>query len=721
MTILANGLDTRYITSSDLEQYFVDKSTGQPLAGGQVFFYEDINRTTPKPVYQLTYNSMTKIYSYTALPNPLTISATGNFDDGNNNNIAVYYFPYDEFGNLQLYYVVVTDANMLLQFTRDAWPFPASGATGGGGGGTSSTTLSLNNMLTNPQFTTVNFIAGSTITIPYTSAGVSVLIAPGWTLNVQASGTGSLTVAQTPVAGSTAYPYNPPFVLTITPGQFITSLIVQQQFNNNPDWAASNFLSGSILLAPNSALVMQYVQSNALTTPVIILTASNTSVNWTQYNATVSLPAATNPQNGLTGYDLIQLSLPLVAQTTFSNVQVVPLLSNVAITTFDQTPVNRQVDQMFNYYLPLLSYKPIPSFLIGWDFSLNPAQPLGANCGPFATGANSSNYIWDQTILFQGENNNLTVVRNISNRSLNVIAGASNDSFAVIQYLDLNTAREILQNPLSVNVSGLSGGFNCCISLWYTTDTTLPSTIGSNKSLVATLSSTGKPLSFNGNWIEIPRSGAGNGTSPSLLGDATFVMTPTSTGDVVDHGFAGWDLAGNTGTLAATYFAIVVGCGELLANQSIDFFSISLVPGSIPTRPAPQSAGAVLAECQEFYEMSFPVNTVPAQNIGLNTGEWYTQQVKAASTANQLLGTIPFKVSKYAVPGGSTGSTTLYTPSTTGASGQAWNVSTSTNCSATTGASFNQDGITLSCTTSSSSQLGNALAIHFTSDCRLGQ
>ena len=41
-----------------------------------------------------------------------------------------------------------------------------------------------------------------------------------------------------------------------------------------------------------------------------------------------------------------------------------------------QNSVNRQNDYLFHYYNPLLQYKPIESFLIGWDFPVNPAQPL---------------------------------------------------------------------------------------------------------------------------------------------------------------------------------------------------------------------------------------------------------------------------------------------------------------------------------------------------------
>ena len=109
-----------YITATDLNQYLVDKASGQPLAGGIISFYEDSSRTTPKPVYELTGSPPD--YTYTALPNSLTLSSVGTIVDAGGNQVALYYYPYDANGDIQLYYIVVTDANGNPQFTREAWP-----------------------------------------------------------------------------------------------------------------------------------------------------------------------------------------------------------------------------------------------------------------------------------------------------------------------------------------------------------------------------------------------------------------------------------------------------------------------------------------------------------------------------------------------------------------------------------------------------------------------
>jgi hypothetical protein len=118
-------LDRRFVACCDLEEYFVNKITGEPLAGGIVTFYEDENRTTKKAVWQITGSPPN--YSFSALPNPLTLSGVGTFQDAMGNNITPYYFPYqgtpsDSDGTVELYYVTVESATLVPQFTRPAWP-----------------------------------------------------------------------------------------------------------------------------------------------------------------------------------------------------------------------------------------------------------------------------------------------------------------------------------------------------------------------------------------------------------------------------------------------------------------------------------------------------------------------------------------------------------------------------------------------------------------------
>lgn len=118
------ALDSHYVLAPSLQEYFVDKDTGLPLSGGQIYFYID-GTNIPKDVFELSGNALLGIpYTYNVLPNPVTLSAVGTFQDGSGNDIIPYYFPYVSAADLtvELYYIEVYDSNGVLQFTRSAWP-----------------------------------------------------------------------------------------------------------------------------------------------------------------------------------------------------------------------------------------------------------------------------------------------------------------------------------------------------------------------------------------------------------------------------------------------------------------------------------------------------------------------------------------------------------------------------------------------------------------------
>lgn len=114
------AIDTNYFIAPNLEQYFVNKDTGFPLANGKVFYYQDNNRSVPKSVFRLSGSPPN--YSFSALPNPVTLSSVGTIDDGAGNNVVPYYFPFDQNGDPQLYYIEVYSSDNVLQFTREGWP-----------------------------------------------------------------------------------------------------------------------------------------------------------------------------------------------------------------------------------------------------------------------------------------------------------------------------------------------------------------------------------------------------------------------------------------------------------------------------------------------------------------------------------------------------------------------------------------------------------------------
>lgn len=168
---MANTINPDYMIAPSLQEYFVDKITGLPLANGMVYFYSDVNRTVLKPIYTLVDSAP---YTYVQLPNPVPLSAVGTFTDGNNNDVLPYYFPFTDSSamTVELYYIKVYDMNGTLQFTREAYPnFALNGSSNGD--------TDLFNYIPNGQFLAHNNQPADDTTTPKTVAGQIVNNATG--------------------------------------------------------------------------------------------------------------------------------------------------------------------------------------------------------------------------------------------------------------------------------------------------------------------------------------------------------------------------------------------------------------------------------------------------------------------------------------------------------------------------------------------------------------
>ncbi len=185
------AIDPRFIVTSDLEELFRDKDSGLPLAGGIVTFYSDLNRTTKKPVYQLTGSPPN--YTYAVLQNPVVLSDVGTFQDSLGNNIVPYYFPYQgtptsSNGTVELYYITVESSGGVPEFTRQAWPnFSSEDA--------SNNSLGDKNYIPNGQFLAHNQIVSATeppvTTIAFGSVNLAsqAIAQGGWSFRHSSGGT----------------------------------------------------------------------------------------------------------------------------------------------------------------------------------------------------------------------------------------------------------------------------------------------------------------------------------------------------------------------------------------------------------------------------------------------------------------------------------------------------------------------------------------------------
>jgi hypothetical protein len=157
------SLDPRFIPATYFQQYFVNKLDGTPLSGGRVEFYSDASRSTPKNVYELV--DVPSYPTYTSLGSVLLLSIQGTFVDGGGNDVAPYFFPYDNTpdtssDDVENYYIIVKDSNGVTQFTREGVP-----------NNSQDNTSNLNhsiNYIPNGQFRTNNSVIGVPLSIPGT-------------------------------------------------------------------------------------------------------------------------------------------------------------------------------------------------------------------------------------------------------------------------------------------------------------------------------------------------------------------------------------------------------------------------------------------------------------------------------------------------------------------------------------------------------------------------
>jgi len=291
----------------------------------------------------------------------------------------VYYYPWSSTAVdavLEQYYVVVQNSLAVPQFTREAWP-NYFGEQGGGGGASG---VYLPNLIANPQFAFISFIPGTTLTVSSGGAGTVVTpIAPEWSLSVTFSAAGSLTVVQTPVAGSSQLPTNPPYTLDITPVSNVTAVNLIQTLNHTPDiWSpktggANGFVATNITLGNNTTATITYAPSVVTAgNPQTLLTQTNISGAPKEYSNTVQLLPAANTDTGLNGYVNIVVNLSPVNPSSITSIQVVGIETNVINVPYQQVPVRFQQADLVDVIIPQLAYKPIPSYLVGWDFALNP-------------------------------------------------------------------------------------------------------------------------------------------------------------------------------------------------------------------------------------------------------------------------------------------------------------------------------------------------------------
>jgi len=580
---------TAYVRSANPIWFMVDL-VGQPLDDTYyAFFLDNDNNLVFQDIYQDNQGT-------TPWANPLQFLANGTLPDN------LY------FNDSQCYRIEIrqgpTQFDPLIYEIDDYQP----GSDGGEGAVT--TEGFTDNQISNSQFSQIDIPSPLIID----TAG-EYPIAPGWTLVLEGAAlTTSTTVTQLALIANQDQINNPPFALRLNNTDWDNVYLRQRLNNNGAIWSSNNGYDGLVSTnftaksnSADTAVTVLYQPSNG--TQTILLSDLVLGGGYQDFVDSVIIPLSDNTDSNSVGYVDIIIQLDPNSFIDLSNIQVVA--KSVPIGTaapspenspvYQQETIERQIDHLFHYYKDPLINKRIPSYLVGWDFPLNPAQFLGDSVAAQAVGTNKSYYAWDQTILFQSANSAITTSRGTGGEL--VLTAAVDTQMAVIQYLEFYQANKILNDKIAVNLSAYAEGqdVTVTISLWYTTAANLPSISASNNSIVATLDADGHPVSQNGTWTEVP--------NEIIQQNITF--TVTSGTDFSEYSFHGWNLDNHAAADSATFFAIVIGTSSITAANALRIESVGLMSGDIATKPAPQTPDQVLQECQYYYEKSYGTGFLP--------------------------------------------------------------------------------------------------------------
>ena len=376
---------------------------------------------------------------------------------------------------------------------------------GGGGIGPITQVASVSdNQITNPQFSLIDFSSPLVIT---SGSSQTIDVAPGWSLLL--TGTGNVTLTQVSLNNSAATinPTNAPYALEITvSGWDAGGVVLRQRFQQNGmQWANSTVacsVTARIQGAPQT-ISATLVDSNStlLTTLLNGITIDGT---FNQYQGFGTLTGTTNPDLPPAAYIDFLMQLPSTVDIYLTSIQLTD--SNIPnVVPYVQDTIERQLDYTFHYYMNSLLTEPKESLLTGWDFGLNPWQ--------FTTIANTTlasqcAYTADQTIIYQqtGASEISTAQGTAAqNFAFQVTAVTATNRFAMIQYIDPRTVRDVWGYNLSSLVRAyiLSPTHSSSIRfkmrlIWRTT---LPSSIGAAEP-ISSWTGAGDPV-FAAGWTAI--------------------------------------------------------------------------------------------------------------------------------------------------------------------------------------------------------------------------
>lgn len=340
-------LTDKFIPAFNFQEVLVDKTTGFPLAKGIVTFYQDAQRTVLKDIFQLTGSPGN--YTVTQLPNPITLSTVGTFQDNSGNDIVPYFYPYDILGQPEFYYVTVYSSldgitPAVLQFTRENVPFLEDQSG-------NAIALTAKNYIPDGQFlihnNVLNITNDSTFIPGKISAAVTTLAPNGWTFERDVGSTSIDTVnfIRIPITnipvGNPRYAVN---VTCVTPGGSDTFKYLSVSFADVNKFANDNTytfaFSAKAIGSPGivSIKVRKNYGSGGSAEEIIDIGLTQITTSEQMYNFSFSLGSNVGKNLGTTNTDFVSFMISFLPNQAFEFQFTDFILANGNVT-FNSFPV----------------------------------------------------------------------------------------------------------------------------------------------------------------------------------------------------------------------------------------------------------------------------------------------------------------------------------------------------------------------------------------------
>lgn len=483
-----------------------------------------------------------------------------------------------------------------------------------GGGGNTPVEDSSNitdNQITNPQFSVVNF-TGS-----YTSASSTISnIAPGWDI-VTTGSSGSVTITQLEVTGTAGDSSNPSYALQIESSGWSTVSLRQTFSQNGALWAEDDvalqisaynnsgtapFISGSIIYSGSSTVTQEVFTS---------ISPLNSAPN--QYGGAATMPASVNTSDPSSSNTTVSFSWTSNNTIVVTSIQVLAgILNTLDQVAYQQSTIERQIDQTFHYYADSLIMQPKPSLLSGWKFSLNPWQFTTTTVTAVANNA----YTADQTIVCQqayidsasADNVGVGKAAAADNYALHIKPLKAANKFALIQYIDPITISGYWGYTLSALLrlrfqnNNVTTGVKVKMRLIYSD--TLPSAL-SQTYPIASWAANGDPV-----WDA-------DFTTITPTNDPEYDISALST--MTELPFIGMTLPANTHT-TKTLGIVIYTTGVMTHTGTADYIVVddcSLVANDFPIASSVLTYDESLARCEFYYEKSYANGVLPGASSQL--------------------------------------------------------------------------------------------------------